>query len=96
MKNIFIIVCLSILISSCATKYQSMGFTGGYEDYDFGDGKFKVEFLGNGYTNSETVKKYARTRAKELCKGDYDVLDEKLIKRAIMTFPKAIITFQCK
>ena len=96
MKKIVTITLLTSFLFGCATSYQKTGITGGYEDYDYGDGKFKVIFLGNGYTATAKVKEYAYYRANELCKGkNYQTISEKIQDRGVLAFPKAEIIVQC-
>jgi len=59
-------VIIIIVISSCATTYQRVGFTGGYSETQLGDNIFQVSFRGNGYTSRERVSDFALLRSAEL------------------------------
>lgn len=62
----FAVVAVLLAASGCATKYQRMGITGGYDDFQITDNTFEVTFRGNGYTRAETVRRYILRRASEL------------------------------
>ncbi|CAG1014460.1 hypothetical protein ANAEL_04985 [Anaerolineales bacterium] len=62
-------LAITTLISACATPYQASGMTGGYEERKLGDGRYWLKFLGNGYTEPQTVEQYWSRRAGELCAG---------------------------
>ena len=96
MKKNVLLTSLLLILTGCATSYQQTGFTGGFEDVDLGGGRYKISFLGNGYTKTDTVKEYTYRRARELCKGDYDKLEEEVQPRGILAFPQATIVVQCK
>jgi len=61
-----IIPLLFLLLTSCATDYQSRGFAGGYSDTQLAPDVFKVTFRGNGYTDPERAQDFALLRAAEL------------------------------
>lgn len=62
-----ILLLASLLtLASCATSYQKMGLSGGYEEQQLANDIYKVEFSGNGYTGSSTVEKYLMRRCAEL------------------------------
>lgn len=54
------------LLSGCSTKYQSSGFTGGYQESQLAPNIFSVSFKGNGYTSKEKVADFAMLRSAEL------------------------------
>jgi hypothetical protein len=59
---------LGIALSGCATQYQSSGLTGGHYEMA-GPGKLEmVNFSGNGFIASDTVRKYALYRCAEVAK----------------------------
>jgi len=59
----------AIVLSGCATQYQSAGLTGGHRD-GHGPGKLEmVQFLGNGYISPELTQKYALYRSAEVAKS---------------------------
>ena len=64
----WVILVISILIiSGCATKYQTVGFTGGYSETRLGNNIFNVSFKGNGYTSREKTADFTLLRSAELC-----------------------------
>ena len=56
----FLILSSIIFLSGCATAYQKTGLTGGYEDVDLGGNRYKVTFVGNGYTSDQKAIDFAR------------------------------------
>jgi hypothetical protein len=68
MKNALIISIL-LLVTSCATPYQSKGLGGGYTDSKLaGDNTYMVNFQGNSYTSADEAYKSALRRCAELTK----------------------------
>lgn len=65
MIKFFLISTLTI-ISSCATSYQPMGFSGGYADEQLNKNLYQVRFQGNGYTSSNYVREMFLRRCAEL------------------------------
>ena len=65
MKNI-LFVLISFAIIGCATSYQPMGATGGYEDTQLDENVFEVTFKGNGFASSQRVSDFAMLRSAEL------------------------------
>jgi len=55
-----------ILLSSCATPYQYMGFRGGYDDEMLDANTAQVLFAGNSHTSLSTVKTYVLLRCAEV------------------------------
>ncbi len=90
-----LILFAGILLSGCATTYQSTGLTGGYEDVDLGGGRYKVTFVGNGYTSDNKAIEFARKRSGELCNGSFDTL-EKNLESSFMGKPTVTLIIQCK
>ena len=72
-----LIICCCIFMSACAASYQKYTWSGGYKDQDLGDGKYLVEYYGNGTTSSQTVDMYWKQRADEVCPSGFKLLDEK-------------------
>lgn len=66
MKEFVIVLFSLILLTGCATKYQSVGFTGGYSETKLGENIFQVTFEGNGYTSTTRANDLALLRASEL------------------------------
>jgi len=64
----FCAAAAALMLSACATQYQSSGLTGGHYE-TAGPGKLeKVHFSGNGYITSDVVQKYAMYRCAEIAK----------------------------
>lgn len=61
----------ALVSCGCATTYQPMGLTGGYEESVISPGVYELYFLGNGATNKKSVEEYWHRRASELCGGEY-------------------------
>jgi len=61
-----LILLTAIFLTSCATRYQPMGFGGGYSDVLLDSNTAQVQFSGNGYTSLATVKKYLLLRCAEV------------------------------
>ncbi len=55
-----------LLLSGCATTYQSTGLSGGYTDTQFAPDVYRIVFRGNGYTSPERAQDFALLRASEL------------------------------
>jgi hypothetical protein len=55
-----------LLLSSCATSYQSTGFTGGYTDTQLAPDAFRISFEGNGFTSSDRAQDFALLRAADV------------------------------
>ena len=66
-KFVCTVLPIALSLSACATSYQPRGWSGGYDDFDLGNGRFEVVFNGNGYTHSSVIHQYALRRAKEVC-----------------------------
>lgn len=66
MKRLFTILFLVVFMQSCATTYQSAGFTGGFSETQLDENIFRVTFYGNGYTGRERVTDFALLRSAEL------------------------------
>ncbi len=65
-KRLLLAAAAGLLLSACATSYQSMGLTGGHMEQK-GPGKLEaVTFAANGYTRAELAQKYALYRCAEL------------------------------
>lgn len=61
----------AIFLTSCATRYQPMGFGGGYSDVLLDGNTAQVQFSGNGYTSLATVKKFLLLRCAEVTLKNY-------------------------
>ena len=63
-RLVSIISILSIL--SCATTYQSQGFSGGFKETQLDVDVYSVVFNGNGFTSLEKTKDFTLLRSAEL------------------------------
>ncbi len=64
MKNL-IILAAALSLSGCATKYQEMGFTGGVQANRVTSDTAQISARGNGYTDPDTIQRYAMRKAAE-------------------------------
>ena len=60
-----ILLILIFLNSSCSTKYNKIGFMGGYSETQLSENAFKVSFKGNGYTSKERAADFCLLRCAE-------------------------------
>jgi hypothetical protein len=60
---------LLCLISSCATQYSKVGFTGGYAEAQKSRNEFAISFAGNGYTTPQRAADFCMLRCAELALG---------------------------
>jgi hypothetical protein len=65
-RNIVIVLAF-LLLAGCATKYQPMGFSGGYKDGHIKDNIYFVEVVTNSFTSQTVAAQYFHRRAKEVC-----------------------------
>ena len=84
MKFISILSILVFLVS-CTTGYKKHSWDGGYKDEDLGNGKFKVEYFGNGTTSQELVLERWHQRSSELCPDGYSVIKSETKEEEINT-----------
>lgn len=56
-----------IILSACATSYQSKGLTGGFSETKLAPDTVQIRFNGNGYTKRERTNDFAMLRAAEVC-----------------------------
>jgi hypothetical protein len=62
----FAVILACVYLQGCgATKYQDMGWTGGFEENEVSPGTWRLSFSGNGFTSQETVQTYWLYRAAE-------------------------------
>jgi len=66
MKKWMILVSVVVIFSGCATKYKSVGFTGGYSETQLGNNIFNVSFRGNGYSSRQRASDFTLLRSAEL------------------------------
>lgn len=68
-RPILLLAAAGVLLSGCATAYQSPGLTGGHYEQK-GPGTLElVSFSANGYTKPELAQKYALYRCAERAKA---------------------------
>lgn len=63
------IICLTLLLVSCGTKYQDMGFTGGVAAEQVTADTWRIVSRGNAYTSSTTIQDYVLLKAAETTKA---------------------------
>jgi hypothetical protein len=56
---------LSLVLTGCATSYQSDSITGGYSEREVSPNVWRLRYGGNAYTTRETVQTYWLYRAAE-------------------------------
>lgn len=66
MKRLIFVCPIVIMLGACSTSYQSVGFTGGYEDTRLDENVFSISFRGNAYTSGQRAQDFALLRAAEL------------------------------
>ncbi len=59
---------LGIFFIGCSTKYQSVGFTGGYSETALTENVFRVAFKGNGFTSRDKTIDFTLLRSAEVAK----------------------------
>ncbi|MCY1719578.1 hypothetical protein OU798_04455 [Prolixibacteraceae bacterium Z1-6] len=64
--HIHLCILMILLFTSCATHYNSVGYRGGYSEIRIDENTYEVTFKGNGYTCSETIKRYFLYHCAEL------------------------------
>jgi hypothetical protein len=95
-----LVALLGFLFIGCSTKYQPVGFSGGFSETRLGDDTFNVSFRGNGYTSREKASDFALLRSAELTlDGGYQYFiilnSEKYVENGSYTSPKTYnTTFQ--
>ncbi|MFB6345779.1 MAG: hypothetical protein ABEK50_08420 [bacterium] len=63
----FILALIACLFcAGCSTPYQEYSSRGGYSDFEIEETKHFVSFTGNGYTDLNEVRRYAKYRAAEI------------------------------
>jgi len=56
-------------LSGCATKYQTMGLTGGVDSQQITSDRYRIVARGNGYTSSVIIQDYVLLKAAETTKS---------------------------
>lgn len=57
---------LMIMGAACATGYQSMSFSGGFDETRLSEDTFQIRFVANAYTTPDRVSEFLLRRAAEL------------------------------
>jgi len=65
-RHLTLVIIASTFLVGCATSYQPMGSSGGYEETRLDENVFLVHFRGNRYTKMERTQDFAFLRAAEL------------------------------
>ncbi len=55
-----------IILMGCATSYQKMGFSGGFDEIQLAENVWKVHFAGNGYTGRNRAEEMTLLRSADL------------------------------
>lgn len=73
MRQIAVLAC-ALALSACATPYQEMGALGGVQASRITADTVQITARGNGYTDADTIQRYALRRAAEETVADgYDL-----------------------
>jgi hypothetical protein len=67
--RLFAAVLATAALAGCASHYGPDQITGGYLEKELEPGTWRVQFLGNGYTTSETTQTFWLYRCAELAKS---------------------------
>lgn len=73
------VLALTVLLVSCATRYQPLGLTGGFSEARFDETTYEIAFKANAFTSADEVQRYILFRAAELTSQagfDYFVITE--------------------
>lgn len=57
---------VTLLLSACTTPYQEMGSLGGVQATQISSDTFQIRAQGNGYTDPDTIQRYALRKAAEV------------------------------
>jgi len=68
------VVLSALLLSGCDTRYQSMGWDGGYQEQVLATDHYRLSYQGNSTTQDVWVLQSWHRRASELCPAGYSVL----------------------
>lgn len=73
-QRICCIVLPLLFLSACSSipPYQELTFGGGWTDEKLSEGKYSLEYSGNGFASIEGVRQMWHKRAGELCGGEYE------------------------
>jgi hypothetical protein len=65
MKRV-LLIGVALVLAGCATGYQTMGFTGGFEEIKLSQDTYRISVSGNGFTSRSRAENIALLRAAEL------------------------------
>lgn len=65
-KRHFLLAIIVTFMLGCATSYQPVSFTGGFEETRLDENVFSVLFRGNGFTGGQRAQDFALLRSAEL------------------------------
>jgi hypothetical protein len=57
---------MAFILLGCATSYQKMGFSGGFDETQLAENVWKVHFSGNGYTGRNRAEEMTLLRSADL------------------------------
>ena len=66
LATMLVVLVSVVTVTGCATNYQSVRFTGGYEETRLDENVFSVNFRGNGFTRLQRAQDFALLRSAEL------------------------------
>ena len=70
MKRITVLLMATLVLGGCAamvTPYQKAGLRGGYKDTKLADDRYRVDFMGNGFSTNDMAQAFGIMRGAELC-----------------------------
>ena len=62
----FVTLAVLITLTSCATGYQTRGFSGGFEEIQLSPNMWRISFEGNGYTGDDKATNFTLLRSADL------------------------------
>lgn len=66
MKTVLATAVAAVLLTACATAYQSGGFSGGFSEMQMAQDTYRIQFKGNAFTGANETSEMAMLRAAEL------------------------------
>jgi hypothetical protein len=64
-RNVIAASAIALSLAACATPYQSMGYSGGFDSTWLSPNTLAVRVNGNGYTTADRVRDYTMLQAAE-------------------------------
>ena len=98
MMKVIHLLFVSMILSSCSTRYQAEGlYDEGYEELQLAENMFRVSFRGNGYTRKQKVIDFCLLRCAEISESHgykyFTIVDQKIdIQNSTYTTPNSSIT----